>query len=74
LRLTKAQHHEVAVIAAQGVSGAADSAPAAQNITSRFMRPRTFSGRERHAMRPCALEITAGDFAIAAHHRRIAIS
>jgi hypothetical protein len=28
-------------------------------------------GRERHVMRPSALEITGGDFAFAAGHRRI---
>jgi hypothetical protein len=31
-------------------------------------------GRKCHVMRPFALEIAAGDFAIAAGHRRIAIS
>jgi hypothetical protein len=31
-------------------------------------------GRKRHVMRPSALEITAGDFAFATDHRRIAIS
>jgi hypothetical protein len=31
-------------------------------------------GRERHVMLPFALEISAGDFAFAADHRRIAIS
>jgi hypothetical protein len=29
-------------------------------------------GRKRHVMRPFALEITAGDFALAAGHRRVA--
>jgi hypothetical protein len=32
------------------------------------------SGRERHIMRPVSLEVVAGDFALAAGHRRIAIS
>jgi hypothetical protein len=55
------------------VSGAADRTPAAQNITSLFLRPRTLSV-DRYMMRPFALEIAAGDFPFAAGHRRIAIS
>jgi hypothetical protein len=39
------------------VSGVADRTPAAQNITSRFTRSRTFSPE---AQRPFALEITGG--------------
>jgi hypothetical protein len=31
-------------------------------------------GRKCHMMRPSALEIVAGDFALAARHRRITIS
>jgi hypothetical protein len=54
------------------VSGVADRAPAAQNITSLFLMPRTFLGRERDVMRP--FEITAGDFAFAPGHRRVSIS
>jgi hypothetical protein len=43
-RLSKAEHHEVAIVATSDyVSCAADRAPAALNITSLFLRPRTFS-------------------------------
>jgi hypothetical protein len=47
------------------VNGVDDRTPAAQNITSRFTRSPHLFGRERHVMRPCALEIVAGDFALA---------
>jgi hypothetical protein len=38
------------------------------------MGSRNLFGRNRQVMRPFTLEITAGDFAFAADHRRIAIS
>jgi hypothetical protein len=73
-RLGEAEHHEVAVIAAQEyVSVDADRTPAAPNITSLREAGHLF-GRKRHVMRPSALEIAAGDFALAAGHLRIAIS
>jgi hypothetical protein len=73
--LSKAEHHQVAVIAAQGaVSGFADPTPAAQNITLTVDEAPRLFGRKRHVIRPFALEITAGDFAFAASHRLIAIS
>jgi hypothetical protein len=56
------------------VSGDADRAPAALKATSLFLRPPHLLGRERHVMRPFALKVSAGDFALAAGHRRIAIS
>jgi hypothetical protein len=55
------------------VSVVADSTPAAQNITSPLLRPRTFSPRERHVMRPSALEIVAGDCTFVVGHHRIDI-
>jgi hypothetical protein len=55
------------------VSAVADMTAVAQNITSLFLRSGTIStGRSRDAAR--AIGITAGDFALAAHYRRIAIS
>jgi hypothetical protein len=55
-------------------SCAADKAPAALNITSLFLRPRTFSARQHNVVRPFPLEIAAGDFTFAAGHHRNAIS
>jgi hypothetical protein len=52
------------------VCGVADRRPVAQNITSRFLRPRTFSAG---VMRPVSLKVGTGDFAFSTDHRRIAI-
>jgi hypothetical protein len=52
------------------LSGVADRRPVAQNITSRFLRPRTFSAG---VMRPVSLKVGTGDFAFSTDHRRIAI-
>jgi hypothetical protein len=56
------------------VSGVADRTPAAQKYHFAAREAPHLFGRERHVMRPLALEITAGDFAFTAGHRRIAIS
>jgi hypothetical protein len=75
LRLTKAEHHEVAVSAAQvGDERRRRRRTGSAKYTPRFMRPRTFSAGSAMRCDHFALEVTAGDFAIAARRRRIAIS
>jgi hypothetical protein len=49
-------------------SGAADSAVAALNVTSPFLRPRTFSALAQ-LVRPVSLKVGTGDFASATGHR-----
>jgi hypothetical protein len=53
-------------------SGVADKAPAAQNIASLFNEAPHLLGRNRHVMRPSALEIGACDFACVGHRRPVA--
>jgi hypothetical protein len=73
LRLRKAEHYEAEIIAAQGLRELRrrQGGSSAEYYVTVFETPHLF-GRKRHMMRPIALEIAAGDFALAAGHRRIA--